>query len=106
MRRGRPPYPGPLTPREQEVLDLLRQGLTNRQIADRLRVSVATANYHVSQILSKLGVSTREEAAALDVEAVRRPWWRAISVAALVPAKASRQGVTTVRRSAVGSLVR
>ncbi|HEY7467047.1 MAG TPA: LuxR C-terminal-related transcriptional regulator [Dehalococcoidia bacterium] len=94
MRRGRPPYPGLLTPREQEVLDLLRQGLTNRQIADRLHVSVATANYHVSQILSKLGVTTREEAAALAPRARGRGryWLPAIFGTALhklpVPAAA------------------
>jgi Tol biopolymer transport system component/DNA-binding CsgD family transcriptional regulator len=64
MRRGRPPYPGILTPREQEVLDLLRQGLTNQQIADRLDIGLYGARYHVSEILSKLGVSSREEAAA------------------------------------------
>jgi DNA-binding CsgD family transcriptional regulator len=54
-----------LTPREQEVLDLVGTALTNRQIAGRLGVSVATANYHVSQILSKLGVTSREEATKL-----------------------------------------
>ncbi len=64
MRRGRPPYPDLLTPREQEVLELLRQGLTNQQIADRLGIGVYGARYHVSEILSKLGVSSREEAAA------------------------------------------
>ena len=64
MPSGRPRYPG-LTPREQEVYDLLRQGLTNREIAERLGISLDGAKYHVSQILMKLDVSTREEAAAL-----------------------------------------
>src|SRR5918996_819110 len=64
MRRGRPPYPDLLTPREQEVLELLRRGLTNQQIAERLRISLPGARYHVSEILSKLGVSSRQEAAA------------------------------------------
>jgi DNA-binding CsgD family transcriptional regulator len=64
MRRGRPPYPDLLTPREQEVLDLLRRGLTNQQIADRLGISMPGARYHVSEILSKLGVGSRQEAAA------------------------------------------
>jgi DNA-binding CsgD family transcriptional regulator len=63
MRRGRPPYPDTLTPREQEVLALLREGLTNEQIAERLGISFAGAKYHVSEILSKLYVSSREEAA-------------------------------------------
>ena len=53
-----------LTPREREVFDLLRLGLTNEEIAERLGISLDGAKYHVSQILSKLGVSTREDAAA------------------------------------------
>lgn len=63
-QRGRPCYPDVLTPREQDVLALLREGLTNEQIADRLGISFETAKQHVATILSKLGVSTREEAAA------------------------------------------
>ena len=68
MRRGRPPYPDVLTPREQEVMTLLREGLTNREIAERLGISLNGARYHVSEILSKLGVSTREEAARWQQE--------------------------------------
>jgi DNA-binding NarL/FixJ family response regulator len=56
MRRGRPPYPDVLTPREQEVMTLLREGRTNREIAERLGISLNGARYHVSEILSKLGV--------------------------------------------------
>ena len=70
--RGRPPHPDILTPREWEVLDLLRQSLTNDQIAQRLGVSPATAKYHVSEIITKLGVATREEAAAWDGEHLRQ----------------------------------
>ncbi|MGH9201871.1 MAG: helix-turn-helix domain-containing protein, partial [Vicinamibacterales bacterium] len=78
-RRGRPPHPDILTPREWEVLSLIRAGLTNEQIALRLDVSVATAKYHVSEIISKLNVTTREEAAAW-VPVDERPWWqRALS---------------------------
>lgn len=54
-----------LTPREREVLALLVEGLTNPEIADRLTVSYSTARAHVSNILSKLGVSNRAEAVAL-----------------------------------------
>lgn len=53
-----------LTPREQEVLELMAQGLTNPEIAERLIVSCSTARAHVSSILSKLGVSNRAEAVA------------------------------------------
>jgi DNA-binding CsgD family transcriptional regulator len=74
--RGRPPHPDILTPREWQVLDLLRQGLTNERIAERLDISFATAKYHVAEIISKLGVHTREEAAAWQPEAVAARWWQ------------------------------
>lgn len=60
--------PGPghdLTPREFEVLELMVEGLSNPQIAERLIVSRSTARAHVSNVLSKLGVSNRAEAVAL-----------------------------------------
>ena len=63
-QRGRPPHPDILTPREWEVLSLLREGLSNREIGDRLGLTRDGVKYHVSQILLKLGVATREEAAA------------------------------------------
>jgi DNA-binding CsgD family transcriptional regulator len=63
-----------LTTREREVLDLVGLGLTNEEIAQRLRISLDGAKYHVSQILSKLGVSTREQAAAVALGGGRR-WW-------------------------------
>ena len=55
--------PDTLTPREQQVLALVAEGLTNGQIAERLYISAKTASVHVSAILRKLGVSTRTEAA-------------------------------------------
>ena len=54
-----------LTRREAEVLALLAEGRTNRQIADTLFISESTASVHVSNILGKLGVSGRTEAAAV-----------------------------------------
>ncbi|MCU1428209.1 MAG: hypothetical protein JWL83_2209 [Actinomycetia bacterium] len=53
-----------LTNREREVLDLVAAGSTNRQIADVLFISTKTASVHVSNILAKLGVANRGEAAA------------------------------------------
>jgi DNA-binding CsgD family transcriptional regulator len=53
-----------LTPRELDVLALLGEGRTNRQIADALFISVKTASVHVSNILAKLGVANRGEAGA------------------------------------------
>jgi DNA-binding CsgD family transcriptional regulator/tetratricopeptide (TPR) repeat protein len=54
-----------LTPREREVLALVADGRTNRQIADALFISAKTASVHVSNILAKLGVANRGEAAAV-----------------------------------------
>jgi DNA-binding CsgD family transcriptional regulator len=54
-----------LTPREREVLALVAEGRTNRQIAQELVITDKTASVHVSNILGKLGASNRGEAAAL-----------------------------------------
>jgi ATP/maltotriose-dependent transcriptional regulator MalT len=54
----------PLTQREAEVLMLIAQGFSNREIAERLVISPKTAEHHVSQILSKIGARSRAEAAA------------------------------------------
>ena len=55
---------GELTAREQEVAALLAEGLTNGQVAERLFISPKTAAVHVSNILTKLGLSSRAEIAA------------------------------------------
>lgn len=56
-----------LTEREQEVLQLLAQGLANKQIAARLNISEHTVKFHVSTIYAKLGASSRTEAVRLGV---------------------------------------
>ncbi len=81
--RGRPPYPDILTPREWEVLALLRDGLTNDEIAARLNVAPSTARFHVSEILGKLGVSSRDEAARWQPEPRPRRAWLATPAALL-----------------------
>ena len=57
------PVSGVLTSREQDVLALLAQGCSNREIASRLGVADITVRTHVSHVLGKLGVSNRVEAA-------------------------------------------
>ena len=55
--------PCPLTRRELEVAELVAQGLTNRQIAERLYLSARTAQNHVQHILDKLGLPNRSQIA-------------------------------------------
>ncbi len=54
-----------LSPREQQVLSLLSEGLSNRDVAERLGISRHTAKFHVNAILDKLGATTRTEAVVL-----------------------------------------
>lgn len=67
-KRGRPPHPDILTPREWEVLGLIREELSNEEIAGRLGISIDGVKYHVSEILSKLGVGSREDLAAHSLD--------------------------------------
>ena len=66
-RRGRRANAGmeSLSPRQREVLDELQLGLTNREIADRLGISIATVNKHVHEVLKALKVRNRTQAAAI-----------------------------------------
>jgi non-specific serine/threonine protein kinase len=57
-----------LTPRQREVAALIAQGLTNRQIGERLVVTEAAAAKHVEHILDKLGIGTRAQIAAWAAE--------------------------------------
>ena len=56
--------PSPLTPREHEIVLLICQGLSNREIADELVISPATAARHVANILAKLGFTSRTQVAS------------------------------------------
>ncbi|HEY4669052.1 MAG TPA: helix-turn-helix transcriptional regulator, partial [Tepidiformaceae bacterium] len=62
------------TPRQREVLELIADGYTNREIAERLGISLDGAKWHVSEIISKLGVQSREDAAQLWLRERRRHW--------------------------------
>ena len=59
---GRRGYPGGLSRREVEVLRLAAQGLTTREIAERLYISAKTADHHIQHVYTKIGVSTRAAA--------------------------------------------
>ena len=63
-RGGRPRHPDILTPAEWRVLDELREGGTNAEIAVRLGLSPDTVKYHISNMLSKLGLEDRRQLAA------------------------------------------
>jgi two-component system, NarL family, nitrate/nitrite response regulator NarL len=60
-----PAIPSLLSPRELQVLTLLSEGLSNRDVATRLGISRHTAKFHVNAILDKLGATTRTEAVVL-----------------------------------------
>jgi DNA-binding CsgD family transcriptional regulator len=58
----------PLSPREREIATLIGQGLTNRRIADRLSISIATVERHASNIFTKLGFHSRTQVARWAAE--------------------------------------
>jgi DNA-binding NarL/FixJ family response regulator len=62
-----------LTARQQEILSLIERGLSNKEIAVRLNIGVATVKNHVHQLFERLQVGTRTEAAALHGQLARRP---------------------------------
>ncbi len=62
-----------LTPQEQKILDLIAEGLTNRQIAERMYLSEKTVKNYVSNMLAKLGMSRRTEAAVYAVRHGAKP---------------------------------
>lgn len=63
-----PPTPDPLSERELEVLGLIAEGLSNQEIADRLVISERTARNHVGNILSKLHLANRTQAALYAIQ--------------------------------------
>ena len=68
LEKSFPSYPDGLTAREMEVLQLAAQGFTSAQIAEQLVIGLATVNFHVRSIYSKLGVSSRSAATRYAIE--------------------------------------
>ena len=75
LREGPPvdPLTRHLTPKERQVLELVGEGLTNREIAGRLHLTEKTTKNYVSTVLGKLGVRSRTEAALLAVQRHQDP---------------------------------
>ena len=63
--------PEELTQREQEVLAMLAEGLSNKEISHRLSISTHTVKFHISSILGKLGASSRTEAVSIGIRSGR-----------------------------------
>ncbi|MCI4145755.1 response regulator transcription factor [Streptomyces sp. MMS20-AI2-20] len=77
LRQGQEPEPAPdalpgLTDREREILALIGEGLTNRQIGQRLYLAEKTVKNHISRLLAKLGVERRVQAAVIATQAQDR----------------------------------
>jgi two-component system nitrate/nitrite response regulator NarL len=70
-QRGTHIHPG-LTFREREVLCLITRGLSNKEIADSLAIAPNTVKNHVHNLLEKLNVSSRHEAAEVDIRSPRQ----------------------------------
>ena len=65
------PSPEELTEREQEVLAMLAEGLSNKEISARLHISTHTVKFHISSILGKLGATSRTEAVSIGMRSGR-----------------------------------
>lgn len=68
-RAGKPVQTGPLSPREQQVVELLLENLANKEIAVRLGLSERTVKFHVSNVLAKYGVRRRADLILLNFHA-------------------------------------
>ncbi|MEX0781533.1 MAG: helix-turn-helix transcriptional regulator [Dehalococcoidia bacterium] len=96
-RRGRPPYPDILTPSEWQVLEGVRAGRTNQEIASQLGVTFHTVKFHISNMLSKLHLEDRQQLARWrprrDSESAPAPGHALVSWAALKLVVAGAGGV-------------
>ena len=106
-RLRQPPEPDELsglTNQERRVLDLIAEGMTNRQIGEQLFLAEKTVKNYVSNLLAKLGMSRRAEAAAYAAAPVRTPAApRSPALSDLRPARHERAGAYEVREPAHAS---
>ncbi len=104
--RGRPRHPDILTPRQWEVLALLRRGLTNEEIAQALNISPDGVKFHVSEILGRLGVESRHDAALWQMEPKRSRWSLALApVVAVKKLKVGALGYPVAATATAGAVV-
>jgi DNA-binding NarL/FixJ family response regulator len=64
-------YSEQLTHREQQVLEMMAEGLSNKEVSSRLAISTHTVKFHISSILGKLGAGSRTEAVSIGVRTGR-----------------------------------
>jgi len=94
--RGRPRHPDVLTPAEWRVVDAVRHGLTNREIAARRGSSVDAVKFHVANSLMKLGLASRAELKA----------WRGVPAGSALPRPDLVGGDAMVQLGAIGQISR
>jgi DNA-binding CsgD family transcriptional regulator/predicted enzyme related to lactoylglutathione lyase len=94
-RRGRPPYADVLTPAEWRVVHAVQHGMTNREIAERRRVSLDAVKFHLANAMAKLGVSNRK---------ALRQWFRAPRHSALGDLR--NVGGTSMKLGSLGQVSR
>jgi DNA-binding CsgD family transcriptional regulator len=96
-----------LTERDRDIMGLIARGHTNGEIAERLGISFATAKWHVSEVISKLGVSSREEVAEYwrREQSLSRRFARAFAAASLPLAAKLAIGGVVAAGVAIGAVV-
>ncbi|WP_198676198.1 VOC family protein [Kribbella monticola] len=97
-RRGRPRHPDVLTPAEWRVVEAVRHGMSNRQIAGRRGISVDAVKFHVANALLKLGLERRAELRT----------WRGVPADSALRTGGTRQGVEamSVQLGSIGQISR
>jgi DNA-binding CsgD family transcriptional regulator len=110
-RRGRPRYAGALTPRQQDVFELLATGLTNEEIAQHLGIAPNSVKSHVAEILQRLGAQNRHDAVALHLRTESKGWltaWATVMFSRKLPfawpAKAAAGAALTATAVGIGLL--